>query len=318
VDVVTMESSILAAQVEARTVHLDDIVVEDFNFEGTARVTVAIENLSGQTIRDTALWVQRGGWKVEPERDYVEVPPGETGTLTAYASNRGLLFPVPVLRLKMPVGNGDTLSIAEPLRIKRLTALGLLAEPPGIDGILDDSAWNGVHWVTDFYGGSGGEAATGPTKLKLGLSSGRVFIGVECLREDMDELRAGVADRDGFLAYDDYISVLFEPVRGSQVFYQIGVNPRGVLFDRKIEICPFGTYVAHPEWDPDIEVAALVRDDRWIVEMAIPLDSLGEGAAPAGRWGFNFRRRDKYPGAVADFQPPMWYDTHRLGLLGFE
>ena len=96
------------------------------------------------------------------------------------------------------------------------------------------------------------------------------------------------------------------------------MNPLGTLFDRKIEICPFGSYVLHPEWDPPVDVATQVLEDRWTVEIAIPVEALGEGAGVESDWGFNFMRRHVRLRASSNFQTPLRYSSDHMALLQFK
>jgi hypothetical protein len=133
----------------------------------------------------------------------------------------------------------------------------------------------------------------------------------------MDDVRAGVAERDGFIGYDDFVMVLFEPVRGSFEFYQFAVNPLGTVFDRMVEICPFGSYVQHPEWDADFDVAVGALEDRWTVEISIPFEVLGNEPDEGSQWGFNLVRRHKRLDASSTFQGWIRYDSDYLGVLRF-
>jgi hypothetical protein len=134
----------------------------------------------------------------------------------------------------------------------------------------------------------------------------------------MGEVSAGVEERDGHLRYDDNFSILFEPVRGSQVFYQVYANPVGTVFDQMIEICPFGTWVLHPQWDAPLDVAAEMLEDRWIVELGIPLSAMGVESGDDPKWGFNFMRWHRRLDATSAFQPPIRFDSDRMAILRLE
>jgi hypothetical protein len=131
----------------------------------------------------------------------------------------------------------------------------------------------------------------------------------------MDSISAQVKTRDGFGSYDDLVLVLLEPEIGSNVFYQVAVNPAGTIFDKRIEICPFGTYVQDPAWDAPLEVGTETYGDRWVAEIAIPLEAVGARPETDARWGFNFRRVHGRLDATSDFQVPLWYASDRLGTL---
>jgi hypothetical protein len=317
-DVVTVDDAIAIAGIELSAVGMSEIEVHDLSSVGTNKVTVSIANASHVTLRDSATWVSRGGWSVEPAQDYVEVPPGEVGKLTAYATSAGQVFPVPVLRLDVPYDQGKSLAVEEPLRLKRVASAGYTEEAPLVDGLLDERVWSEAEAETEFFGWGGGPAPGDSTRLRVSYGEDALYVAVECMDSDMAAVSAGIAERDGALRRDDNVRILFEPVRGSQVFYEIYVNPIGTVFDQMVEICPFGTWVLHPEWDAPLDVAAQVRDDRWVVELGIPVAALEAEIGDQSGWGFNFMRWHQRLDAASAFQPPIRYDADRMGLLRFE
>lgn len=316
--VVTMEDAMRIAVLEKEAVEIETLEVADVSLDGTAKVRIGIKNPGSVTLGDTARWAGMGDWTIEPLHHYVEVPPGEMGTMTAYLRNQGDLFPVPRLEIAMGYdGGGEAVTISKPLPVKRLVYASRAGEVPVIDGGLEQ-AWDGVPVEKRFFGSAPGKAPFDSTTLRLSHDGDNLYVAVEAYERDVDSLKAGVRVRDGFGGYDDYVLVLIEPEIGSEVFYQVAVNPAGTVFDKHIEICPFGTYVQDYSWDPPVDAAAAVYDDRWVVEMAIPIESLGSGAGESARWGFNFRRMHKHLGAVSDLQVPVWFASDRLGILILE
>jgi hypothetical protein len=314
-DVVTMGDAVRIAGLETGSVSLSEIRAHDLVAEGTGKITVTIRNQSELTWRDTATWAVSGDWTVEPLRDYVEVPPGETGTLTAFVTPGDDLFPVPSFGFRVPLGDGSRVDVVEPLRLRRELVAQRADSAPAMDGVLDEAVWASAQAETTFYGRSSPDRLPDGTSLNSSYHAEYLYVGVECWESRIDEIGASVRERDGFGAYDDYVSLLLEPRRGSSEFFQISVNPIGTVFDRRIEICPFGTYVLHPEWDIPVEAGTRMLDDRWVVEMAISLTALGHDTQGPSSWGLNFRRMQSRTGVTTEFQSPVWYDSDRMGLL---
>ena len=317
IDVVTFENSVAMAEVEANSVRLSELLAYDADLSGTGQVTVTIENPAHETLRDTARWVLRGDWAVEPMRDYIEVPPGEVGTLTAFVRCSGSLFPVPMLEVRVPCCDGKVVEIAKPLNVKRVIYADYADSAPTIDGVLNESVWQSVPGETRFFGAQGGRASGDSTVLRARYDSLNLYMGVECFDRDILDLAATARDRDAYAADDDAVTFLFEPARESDVFYQIATNPLGTVFDRMVEICPFGTYVADPSWDAPVQVQTRVLADRWLVEMAIPIAALNGGGLGESRWGFNFTRIQQRLRSASAFQAPFRYRSDAIGLLGF-
>jgi hypothetical protein len=319
VDVLTVDDAMVIAEIEQEAVKVNDIVVDDARLAGTERVTVTIANPSGTTLQDTAVWILRDGWSVEPARDYVEVPPGEVGTITAFVTHDGPLYPVPMLRVHLPVGE-EMLEVTEPLRIRRVISSKATTDSLETDGLIVEPVWGEATGATEFFGFSdpSADAHFNRTVLKICHDSSNLYVAIRCVDSAINEIAADVTERDGFMRYDDNVSLLLEPVPGSQVFYQIAVNPAGTLSDQRIEICPFGTWVLHPEWDPPIEVATHVLGDRWQVELKIPLSAFGTSSVEGAAWGINFQRWHRRLRTVSQFQSPFRFDSDSMGLLRFQ
>jgi len=317
IDIVTYDDALEMARVDAGSIVMSELLAYGFSMSGTGQVAVTIQNTGDFTLSDTAAWTLRGDWAVQPMRDYIEVPPGETGTLTAFVRCGGSLFPVPVLSLSVPCCGGKAVDVSVPLNVKRVLYADYIDGPPTIDGRLDDAAGRGRVGESRFFGPQGGRSAADSTLLVVCYDSANVYLAVDCLDRDVAGLAASVTGRDAFVLDDDTVVLLFEPQAGSGVFFQVSVNPLGALVDRRIELCPLGSYVPDPGWNPPIRVAAGVAADRWTVELALPIQALSPSGLGASRWGFNFSRVQQRLGTSADFQAPFRYRSDAIGLLGF-
>jgi UDP-2,3-diacylglucosamine pyrophosphatase LpxH len=317
VDQVTVEGVSALTKFKKESVELSEVRVDGVSLSGTARVSVTVNNSSEKTLRDTARWEVRKGWTVEPERDYIEVPPGEVGLLTVLVSSDGLLFPVPALKICLPYGDEEPVKIERPLNVRRTTGAEWAREAPVIDGDLADAVWAAGEPETDYFGWRGGKSRGDPTSLWIGYDSLNLYIAVKCSEAEPDSAHATAVDRDAFSGNDDHVGVLLQPSRDSEVFYEFLVNPRGAVFDRKIEVSPYGSYVMTPRWDANAEAGALMLPDGWTVEMAVPLEDVGP-AGPGSEWGFNFQRFHAARHAVSNFQAPLSYSSSDTGILVFQ
>jgi hypothetical protein len=310
---ITMEEMIAMEQMESDAVHIEGVETSGCSLVGTAKVTIGIHNQGTSTLRDTACWKLAGDWTIEPSCDYIEVPPGETGTMTAYAGNTGRLFPVPELTVTLASGPDKVSEVSRPLPVRRLIYAARCDSAPVVDGVLE-KVWRHVDRETCFFGSVPDVSPGDSTALRICHDRGSVYVAVECFG-GADDLAAGAETRDAFGGYDDYVLLLFQPDPGSDTYFQMAVNPSGTVFDKRVEVCPFGTYVQDPGWDAPVEVATLTSGDGWTAEMRIPVSSLGHGAEEATRWGFNFRRMHRRLDASSDFQIPLAYASDRLGVL---
>jgi hypothetical protein len=185
----------------------------------------------------------------------------------------------------------------------RLSASGNLAAPvlhiphtPGsitLDGDTDDQGWTQPP----------GPARTGPFLLPNGVvarpnsnarlvwGDGHLYLSLFAADED---IRTRTDQPDGPLWLDDYFHLVF--VRGS-VEYAIDVSPRGVVTDAVRKSGGVFDYSwssgAHvsPELDGTLNNDKDM-DEEWVIEMAIPFESLGLKGESGERIGFSVTRCD--------------------------
>ncbi|MFC1799991.1 metallophosphoesterase [Candidatus Eisenbacteria bacterium] len=328
-DEITMEDMMRIDEILSGVVTMDEITVTGPDYELPDKVTVRIENISETTLMDTARWDVRDGWAVDPPADYVEVPPGEVATLTAFISNEGPAFPVPRLSVRVPYEDGRTIEVERPVSIKRLISAGAcgdgpLGGGPVLDGKLDDEIWRTRTAEVMGFGWSVDNAPQDSTRLRFCHDEANLYVAVECFDSQPEGVSATVEERDGFSNPDDTFMLMFQPETAVRDFYVISVNPLGTVFDRFVEICPFGSYVIHPEWDVPASTGAEINDQGWTAEIAIPLEAIDptssttDGETAAGdRWGFNFSRWHHRIESSTYFQYPIRYDAAYMGVLEF-
>jgi hypothetical protein len=352
-DDITMEDMIRIDEILGGVITMDEITVTGPEYRLPEKMTVRIENISETTLTDTARWDIRDGWTVDPPADYVEVPPGEVATLSAFISNEGPAFPVPHLSVGVPYKDGRTIEVRRPASIKRLILAGACGGGnygpvsddggssgghPLLDGVLDDEIWRTNPPEVMGFGWAVENAPEDSTRIRFCYDEANLYVAVECFDSRPDGVSATVRERDGFSNPDDTFMLMFQPDRAVRDFYVISVNPLGTVFDRFVEICPFGSYVIHPEWDAPASTGARIDQRGWTAEIAIPIETIGSpssaadgenaagGAAeaPGGlaviagdRWGFNFSRWHHRIEASTYFQYPVRYDAGYMGVLEF-
>lgn len=193
-----------------------------------------------------------------------------------------------------------------------------------IDGRADEEVWKKL---SGYQQGSLVDCATGTenprskTKARMGFfwHDNCIYMSIRCQEPDISSLRlTGTQHDDPRILEGDHVQLLFETQ--THEFYQIAVNPKGLVLD-----------VDHaggvkPAWSAGAEIATFVGTDFWSVEMRLPVagdmqaavDALNgiSGRKPAGTypWYFNICRqrvRGKSterlafsPTAAADFLEP--------------
>ena len=188
------------------------------------------------------------------------------------------------------------------------------ADPPRIDGRLDDAVWGRATRITDFVQQQplDGEPATEETELYIAYDTQNLYFGMHVHYSDPVLIRANRSDRDQTFS-DDTITLYFDPFLDQQRAYVFSVNGYGVqgdsLLESSAERTPGGgggggggggrpggggrspgsgrggmsaalaaSLGAPPtgdlSWDALFESGARLVDDGWTAEMAIPFKSL--------------------------------------------
>ena len=135
---------------------------------------------------------------------------------------------------------------------------------------------------------------------------------------EMVNVTANIEERDGPVYGEDCVGYFFQPNPDKMTVYQIYVNPLGTVFDQEITFDETMWYTANREWDGEYEVATQRTDDRWSVEIRVPLAQIGGDIGQFPAWGANFRRKQARTSASADWQVPIDYDPNTFGEVAFE
>lgn len=316
-DAVTVELREEIERVESELVSVGKVRVA----EGTSAwepITVTIENTSPGTLDETVTWDTPEGWHVEPTEMAVTIPPEATHELEFRLSNTGSLYPVPTMSCGYPLSNGRRVDVVSPLGVTRTATASAMPSRPRIDGKPSEQCWLGAGAIEGLYTGYGYSDVDGDTEFSFGHDEGNLYVAAVCHDEIMEELVAGVTERDGAVYSEDCVGFFFQPDPEEMVVYQVYVNASGTVFDQRISFDETMWYTTDLEWDGQYEVATFRGDDHWSIEIGIPLAQLGVSPDDGSRWGLNFRRKQPRAGGAADWQVPIDYNPRTFGELVFE
>jgi len=167
-----------------------------------------------------------------------------------------------------------------------------------IDGELDDPAWLGRIARTGAFLGASGEEARPYSDARLVWGDGKLYVALYAADEDV---RAAARAADSPLSLDDAFRITFTSGGTQRI---LDVSATGVVTDA-MQIAggapdyswQSGALVAH-ENDGTLDDAS-DDDEEWLLEIAIPLRSLGLTGAKGERIGFSVRRCDTPKGTGA-------------------
>jgi len=206
---------------------------------------------------------------------------------------------------RLQQGNG--LAAVDPERAPR-PEIRVLPAGSGIsiDGRLDEAAWKEAPPTTEFVQAqpNTGELATERTEVRVLFDAEHLYISAICYDSDPDGLVVKTLERDypGVLSEDmdsfGFAIDTFLDRRNSFVFF---VNPRGGIKDG--QTFNDGTTRDYG-WDAIADVRTTVREEGWIVEMAIPWSTLRfDPTRDPQSWGINFLRRVRRKNEVSYWAP---------------
>lgn len=181
----------------------------------------------------------------------------------------------------------------------------LVAEPPLVDGRLDDPAWNEATWSADFQDIEGDlrPAPFHRTRMKLVWDKHALYIGAEL---EEAHLWATYDQRDMVIYHENDFEVFIDPDGDNHDYFELEINALGTEWDLYLTRPYRDSGDALDHWDMRGLTSAIGlsgtlndpgdRDEGWIVELAIPWNALRQGGhrtmppEPGDRWRINFSR----------------------------
>lgn len=179
----------------------------------------------------------------------------------------------------------------------------------GAAGKIAPEHWLAAEKLADFQLLGAGGPATQQTEVRVCYDRKNLYVRFECFEDRMDALSATFTEDQEPVWQDDSVELFIVPysVPSDPKCHQFVVNAVGAKAYLPPEESGGGDWSA--------SVARL--DDRWIVEITIPFDTL----RPAGRnedcWRVNFGRNEHPHGETSSWSPVQrWFRTYyRFGRM---
>lgn len=200
-----------------------------------------------------------------------------------------------------------------------------VAEPPRLDGRLDDAAWQNAPQLTTFVQQRpfDGEPATENTVVWVAYDDDHLYFAFHLKYDDPSIMRANRVDRDQ-AATDDLVTVYLDTFFDQQRAYDFDLNAYNVQGDGLLSIGFDNGPIprADRSWNTLFHSGAQIVDDGYTAEMAIPFKSLRYAPRAPGeshRWGLQIVREIKGKNEENDVWAPMSRDQasfySQMGLL---
>lgn len=183
-----------------------------------------------------------------------------------------------ILSLLPPVASAETITLAR------------CAEPPAIDGLLDEPCWSAAAVLSGFVQTRPGDNTppSRDTAVLVASDARSLYIGIRAA-DDPAKVRATVARRDAVLD-DDHVVLYLDTFDDRRRAYVLIWNPLGIQQD--------GIYTEGRDIDYSVDVVmqskGTVTDTGYVIEVALPLSSIRYRAGEGRRWGVHVQRRIRH------------------------
>jgi hypothetical protein len=186
-----------------------------------------------------------------------------------------------------------------------------LANPPRLDGQLDDTVWQAVPF-TSLSSGLAGPTSDSATRLKLAYDAEFLYVAAQAdkLAGVTYERRSQPRRRDQAL-HEDRIELYLDVDRDAMTSWCLTVDHQGRATERLNQ---------DTSWNPQWYVASAEGAAQWTVEAAVPLAALSQQpATPRTTWCLGIQRITPGHDWETWLQPaPVDKRPAEFGLLRFE
>jgi len=163
-----------------------------------------------------------------------------------------------------------------------------ITDAPEIDGRIAPGEWSGAAELTDLHEVEPKEF-TEPSERTVWYfmyDDKALYVAAYAYDSSPGNISAKVLRQGGNLFSDDRMTVIIDPFNNKRSGYSFTLNPNGV---REEAIYATATRPSD-EWDGIWRGAAMIVNDGWTMEMAIPFNTVTFDPAN-DTWGINFWRR---------------------------
>ena len=160
--------------------------------------------------------------------------------------------------------------------------------PPVIDGILDDKAWEGAPVLGDYiqFEPDKGAPATVRTELRILYDDTHLYFAFKCWDPEPDKIVIGT-ERDKLFMGTDSVDILVDTFYDKRTGYYFRTNPQGVQHDGMVSD---NGRVADTSWDGVWHSAGSMIPEGWSAEVAIPFSTVKHRVGKDQDWGFQASR----------------------------
>jgi len=184
-----------------------------------------------------------------------------------------------------------------------------------IDGGLNEAAWKtaGPLYLTPL---NKMEELKAKTAVRTLWSPEKLYLAFECFEDRTGDMKFEPRPKDHPDTWRDSAGEIFlNPSGDRKTYYQFIVNPAGSWVDTAYQTLE-GQIKADDSWDSGAAVAVRTNPDSWVIEMAVPLKSIGFEPKPGAGIVANFGRSRRLKSDAQASQLSTWSPLLYRGFHG--
>jgi hypothetical protein len=188
-----------------------------------------------------------------------------------------------------------------------------LAQPPVIDGVLEDDVWSGQpplpadDWRS--YNPLHGDTIPQRTRVWIGYDASYLYFAFQCDDPEPSRIKTSITRRDNIWS-DDWVGLSLDALGTGQLAYHLMVNPSGVQLDMLNSVAGGEDQSPDFVWDS----AGRLNGSGYAVEIRLPLQSIRFRGGSTVRMGVLFWRRVSRIGVSVSWpalEPGKWvFERH--------
>ena len=195
-----------------------------------------------------------------------------------------------------------------------------VAEPPVLDGKLDDACWDAARGISGFKQYGSESQARFQTVGYVVHDEENLYVGFGCIEPKPESLKIRPADEpvdpdtdEGSLFGYDSVEVMLKPRHWAPEFYQFATDISGANYDA---FRTHGGGTINDAWRGTAETAAQVGDDHWSAELKIPFYCLELAPGTRSDWRINLCRSKQRPHELSAIgRDGLFNEAHKFAIL---
>ncbi|MBR9853081.1 MAG: carbohydrate binding family 9 domain-containing protein [Algicola sp.] len=162
-----------------------------------------------------------------------------------------------------------------------------------VDGIVDKGEWEDYVLIDTLYNHDPSDQglAAFRTEIKLTFDANQLYVFAKLYDDGERVIQSLQRDSDNSQWESDSFTVVIDPINKKQGGILVGVNAGGARVDGSLLVEP-GRTTYSDTWDTQWKSATKQYDTHWVLEIAIPFNSLRYNNDNL-EWGINFIRGHK-------------------------